>query len=95
MAGLCIPVALVTMTAQGLGGLLALRKAAEGFTDAASDTPADERLTGLAAEVGGTRCPPTSQRTGPAPVMARAAADWRSAGGRLAGRRGGDGVLSH
>ena len=50
-------VALVTGAAQGLGRVTALRLAAEGFAVAVNDIAADDRLTGLATEIGGLAVP--------------------------------------
>lgn len=50
-------VALVTGAAQGLGRATALRLAADGFTVAVNDIHNDDRLTGLAAEIGGLAVP--------------------------------------
>lgn len=68
-------VALVTGAAQGLGRAIALRLAAEGFAVAANDITAGERLTGLAAEIGGMAVPADISAPGAAPAMVRAVAD--------------------
>jgi NAD(P)-dependent dehydrogenase (short-subunit alcohol dehydrogenase family) len=47
------PVALVTGAAQGLGRTTAKRLAADGFAVAVNDVAPDERLKGLASELGG------------------------------------------
>jgi NAD(P)-dependent dehydrogenase (short-subunit alcohol dehydrogenase family) len=71
-------VALVTGAAQGLGRAIALRLAAEGFAVAANDIGSDiaggERLTGLAAEIGGIAVPADISAPGAAPAMVRAVA---------------------
>ena len=68
-------VALVTGAAQGLGRVTALRLAADGFAVAVNDIAADERLTGLAAEIGGLALPADIAAADAAPAMARAVAD--------------------
>jgi len=68
-------VALVTGAAQGLGRVTALRLAAEGFAVAVNDIAADERLTGLATELGGLAVPADISAPEAAPAIARAVAD--------------------
>ena len=68
-------VALVTGAAQGLGRVTALRLAAEGFAVAVNDIAADERLTGLATEIGGLAVPADISAASAAPAIVRAVAD--------------------
>ena len=50
-------VALVTGAAQGMGRVIARRLAAQGAVVAVNDLVEDDRLTGLAAEIGGVSAP--------------------------------------
>ena len=68
-------VALVTGAAQGLGRVTALRLAAEGFAVAVNDIAADERLTGLATEIGGLAVPADISAPYAAPTMVQAVTD--------------------
>jgi NAD(P)-dependent dehydrogenase (short-subunit alcohol dehydrogenase family) len=62
-------VALVTGAAQGLGRAIAVRLAAEGFAVAVNDLVADERLTGLAAQIDGAAVPADISAPDAAPAM--------------------------